>query len=80
MFFRRNQKMGISKIRQRLGYGAADMASNLIWPMICTYLTVYYTDALLFDAIAVSVITLASKIIDAITDVLMGIVVDKTEF
>ncbi len=34
-------------MRQRLGYGAADMASNLIWPMICTYLTVYYTDALL---------------------------------
>lgn len=33
-----------------------------------------------FDAIAVSVITLASKFIDAITDVLMGIVVDKTNF
>ena len=30
--------MGISKMRQRLGYGAADMASNLVWPMICTLL------------------------------------------
>ena len=72
--------MGISKMRQRLGYGAADMASNLIWPMICTYLTVYYTDALLLDTAAVSLITLASKFIDAITDVLMGIIVDKTKF
>lgn len=72
--------MTISKTRQRLGYGAADMASNLIWPMICTYLTVYYTDALLLDAFAVSIITLASKFIDAITDVLMGIIVDKTKF
>lgn len=72
--------MGFSKTRQRLGYGAADMASNLIWPMICTYLTVYYTDALLLDTAAVGVITLASKFIDAITDVLMGIIVDKTEF
>ena len=71
--------MGFSKTRQRLGYGAADMASNLIWPMICTYLTVYYTDALLLDTAAVGVITLASKFIDAITDVLMGIIVDKTE-
>lgn len=70
--------MGISKMRQRLGFGAADMASNLVWPMICTYLTVYYTDALLLDVAAVSVITLASKFIDAITDILMGIVVDKT--
>lgn len=72
--------MVFSKMRQRLGYGAADMASNLVWPMICTYLTVYYTDALLLDAVSVSVITLASKFIDAITDVLMGIIVDKTNF
>ncbi|HCA04657.1 MAG TPA: hypothetical protein DEO32_02035 [Ruminococcaceae bacterium] len=72
--------MGFSKTRQRLGFGAADMASNLIWPMITAYLTVYYTDALLLDAAAVSFITLASKVIDAITDVLMGIVVDKTKF
>ncbi len=71
--------MGISKMRQRLGYGAADMASNLIWPMICTYLTVYYTDSLLLDTAAVSLITLASKFIDAITDVLMGMIVDKTK-
>ncbi len=72
--------MGFSKMRQRLGYGAADMASNLIWPMICAYLTVYYTDALLLDTTAVGIITLASKFIDAVTDVLMGIIVDKTEF
>ena len=70
--------MQISKIRQRLGYGAADMASNLIWPMICAYLTVYYTDAVKIDMAIVSIITLASKVIDAITDVLMGIIVDKT--
>ncbi len=72
--------MGFSKTRQRLGYGAADMASNLIWPMITTYLTVYYTDALLLDAVAVGFITFASKIIDAVTDVLMGIIVDKSSF
>lgn len=72
--------MEISKTRQRLGYGAADMASNLIWPMICTYLTVYYTDAVGIDMAIVSIITLASKVIDAITDVLMGIIVDKTNF
>lgn len=80
MNIKEEMEMGFSKTRQRLGYGAADMASNLVWPMICTYLTVYYTDALLLDAMAVSVITLASKFIDAITDVLMGIVVDKSNF
>ena len=72
--------MKISKHRQRFGYGAADMASNLVWPMICTYLTIYYTDVVAIDLAIVSVITLASKVIDAITDVLMGIIVDKTNF
>lgn len=72
--------MGFSKMRQRIGYGSADLASNLVWPMITTYLTVYYTDALLMDTVAISVITLASKFIDAITDVLMGIVVDKSNY
>lgn len=72
--------MGFSKMRQRLGYGAADMASNFVWPMITTYLTVYYSDALLMDAVSISIITLASKFIDAITDVLMGIVVDKSNY
>lgn len=70
--------MEFSKTRQRFGFGAADMASNLIWPMIVTYLTVYYTDVVGMNAVIVGVITLASKIIDAITDVLMGIMVDKT--
>lgn len=72
--------MGFSKMRQRIGYGSADLASNLIWPMITAYLTPYYTDALLLDAVAVGFITFASKIIDAITDVLMGIIVDKSDF
>lgn len=70
--------MGISKTRQRLGFGAADMASNFVWPMITTYLTVFYTDVAGIDAVAVGVIMLASKVIDAFSDVLMGIVVDKT--
>ena len=30
-------------MRQRLGFGAADMASNFVWPMITTYLAVFYT-------------------------------------
>lgn len=70
--------MGYSKMRQRLGFGAGDMASNFIWPMITGYLTMYYSDALLLDAAVITVISLASKVIDAFTDVLMGVIVDKT--
>ena len=72
--------MGFSKMRQRLGFGAADMASNFVWPMITANLTIYYSDALLMDTAVISVISLSSKIIDAFTDVLMGVIVDKTTF
>lgn len=65
-------------MRQRVGFGAADMASNFVWPMITTYLAVFYTDVAGIDAVAVGMIMLLSKFIDACTDVLMGIVVDRT--
>lgn len=67
------------KWRQRLSFGAGDMASNFVWPMITTYLTVYYTDVAGIGVAAVGVIMLLSKFIDAITDVMMGIVVDHTK-
>lgn len=65
-------------MRQRFGFGAADMASNFVWPMITTYLAVFYTDVAGIDAIAVGMIMLLSKFVDACTDILMGIVVDRT--
>lgn len=64
--------------RQRFGFGAADMASNLVWAMITTYLTVFYTDVVGLDLVIVGTITLASKVIDAFVDIFMGIIVDHT--
>lgn len=68
----------ISNTRQRFGYGAADMASNLVWPMIITYLSVYYTDVAKISLAAVGIIMLLSKFVDACTDIIMGVVVDHT--
>lgn len=65
--------------RQRFGFGAADMASNFVWAMITTYLTVFYTDVVGLDLAIVGTITLASKIIDAFVDVGVGIIVDHTK-
>lgn len=65
-------------MRQRFGFGAADMASNFVWPMITTYLAVYYTDVAKISAVTVGMIMLLSKFVDACTDVLMGVVVDRT--
>lgn len=64
--------------RQRIGFGSADMASNFIWAMITTYLTIFYTDVVGLAAVAVGTMSLVTKVIDAFTDILMGIIVDHT--
>lgn len=65
-------------MRQRFGYGAADMGSNFVWSMITTYLAVFYTDVAGISAVTVGMIMLISKFVDACTDVMMGALVDRT--
>lgn len=65
-------------MRQRFGFGAADMASNFVWPMITTYLAVFYTDVAKISVVTVGMIMLLSKFVDACTDVMMGVIVDRT--
>lgn len=65
-------------MRQRFGYGAADMGSNFVWSMITTYLAVFYTDVASISAVTVGMIMLVSKFVDACTDVMMGVIVDRT--
>lgn len=73
--------MGKSKTflyRQRFGYGLGDFACNLIWQMISLYLLYFYTDVMQLDATAIAGMFVVCRIIDAVTDVLVGFAIDKT--
>ncbi len=77
----REDTMGKSKLflyRQRFGYGLGDFACNLIWQMISLYLLYFYTDVMKLDAKAIAVMFIVCRVIDAITDVLVGFAIDKT--
>lgn len=67
-----------SQLRQRVGYGTADMACNLIWTMISLYLMYFYTDVFGLAPAVVGFLFLFTRIIDGCTDVIMGIIIDKT--
>ncbi|MFK4473368.1 GPH family glycoside/pentoside/hexuronide:cation symporter [Paenibacillus sp. RC73] len=69
-------KAGIWK--QRLGYGVADFACNLIWQMITLYLMFFYTDVMGLQVLAVSALLLVTRIVDGVADAIMGIIIDKT--
>lgn len=64
--------------RQRIGYGASDLACNLIWQMISLYLLYFYTDVMGLSAVAISFMFVITRVIDGITDLLVGYCIDKT--
>lgn len=65
--------------RQRFGYGMGDFACNLIWQVISLYLLYFYTDIMKLNAAAVAGMFVVCRVIDAITDVLVGFAIDKTK-
>lgn len=65
--------------RQRFGYGMGDFACNLIWQVISLYLLYFYTDVMLLNAKSIAAMFVVCRVIDAITDVLVGFAIDKTK-
>ena len=66
-----------------LGYLIGPAGALLLNAVLATYLNIYYTDVLgltdVWDGWFLFVFPLASKIIDAITNVVMGYIVDRTK-
>lgn len=66
-----------------LGYLLGPAGALLLNAVLNTYLNVYYTDVLklttLWSGAFLTVFPIISKIIDAITNILMGVVIDRTK-
>ena len=65
--------------RQRVGYGAADFACNLVWQMISLYLLYYYTDIAGLSGFQIATMFVVCRMIDGMADLLMGYAIDKTQ-
>lgn len=64
--------------QQRLGYGIADFSCNLVWQLISLYLMFFYTDIMGLPGYYAGIMFLATRLIDGVADVLMGLVIDNT--
>ncbi|GIP12317.1 MAG: MFS transporter [Paenibacillus macerans] len=64
---------------EKLGYGAGDIASNLIWTALSMFVTYYYTDVAGLAAAAIGTMFLVARVLDAFVDVGVGAMVDKTK-
>ncbi|MCL2009142.1 MAG: MFS transporter [Synergistaceae bacterium] len=65
---------------EKIGYGLGDMACNIVFASVYMYLTIFYTDVFGLSAGVVGIIFFISRFVDAITDPLMGTIVDKNQF
>lgn len=72
-----NKSIGIL-YRQRFGYGLGDFACNLIWQVISLYLMYFYTDIMQLSATSIAAMFIVCRVIDGITDLLVGFAIDKT--
>jgi glycoside/pentoside/hexuronide:cation symporter, GPH family len=65
--------------RERISYGLGDTASNLIFQMTTLYLMYFYTDVFGLNPGAVAVVFLVARVIDAIAEPFIGVMIDRTQ-
>ncbi|BFM19321.1 MFS transporter [Gilvimarinus japonicus] len=65
-------------ILEKSGYAMGDAAANLVWRGALAYLAVFYTDTLGITAAAAAALLLLVRVSDGITDIIMGMIADRT--
>lgn len=66
-------------VKERLTYGCGDFSSNIMYSAMAVFLLFYYTDVVGVSAAAVGIIMMCSRIFDGISDLIMGVIIDRTK-
>lgn len=72
-----NPAVSIDLRKDYTGMAFGSFGSNLCLAVIMTYLTIFLTDNMLISAASVSLILLLSRIIDAFSDLWVGLLIDR---
>ena len=82
IFNSRVKSDAVTKSEKWLGYLLGPAGALLLNAVLATYLNVYYTDVLnltpLWGGMFLTIFPIVSKVIDAITNILMGQIIDRT--
>lgn len=65
--------------KEKVGFSLGDMASNLYFQTFVLFLPIFYTDVLGIPAAAMGTMMLVTRIWDAVTDPVMGMIADRTQ-
>ena len=62
-----------------VGYGSGDIAGNVVYAFLTSFVMIYLTNTIGLDAGIVGTLIAASKLLDGVTDVFFGNMIDKTK-
>ena len=71
-------KNGKISFKEKVGYALGDGAANIAWRGVSTFLFIFYTDVFGLHPAAVGMLLLVARLSDGVSDVVMGIVGDRT--
>lgn len=68
----------MAKLSEKIGYGFGDMASSMFWKVFSYYLPFFYANVFGITLVDTGILLLVTRIWDAVSDPMMGIVADRT--
>lgn len=64
-------------VAEKIGFGMGDAACGIVYSSVTMFLTYFYTDIYGLSAAAVGIMFLVTRILDAVTDPLTGLIADR---
>ena len=64
---------------EKIGFGAGDMAVNIVMLTMQLIITYFYTDIYGLDLVDMGVLFVVVRLIDAFSDPIMGMITDRTQ-
>ena len=67
------------KLSEKIGYGFGDMSSSMFWKLFSYFLPFFYSNVFGLSLADAGVLMLVTRIWDAVSDPMMGIIADRTK-
>ena len=67
------------KLLEKIGYGFGDMSSSMFWKLFSYFLPFFYSNVFGLSLADAGVLMLVTRIWDAVSDPMMGIIADRTK-
>lgn len=69
----------MATFKEKIGYGLGDMSTSMFWKIFSFYLPIFYSDVFGLPLTAAAGLMLVTRIWDAVSDPVMGVIADRTD-